>query len=44
MSNIHILKNQPVIDTLDKLNGRRKATSISCFDFFTLSPKIPDGK
>lgn len=36
-----ILNNQPVIDALNKLNGRGMATCTSCFDFSTLNTKIP---
>ena len=36
-----ILNNQPVIDTLDKLNGKRKTISPFCFDFPTLYTKMP---
>ena len=36
--------NKPVIDAINKLNKRRKATSISNFDFSTLYTKLPHGK
>ena len=39
-----ILNNQLVIDTIDKLNGRGKASSISCFDFSTLYTKVLHNK
>lgn len=34
-----MLNKQPVIDALNKFNGRIKANS--CFDFYTLNAKIP---
>ena len=39
-----ILNNQHVIDALDKLNARGKATSILCFGVSTLYAKIPYDK
>ena len=39
-----IFNNQTVIVTIKNLNGRNKATSISCFDFSTLYTNISCGK
>ena len=39
-----ILNNQPVINSINSLNNRGKATSISCFDFSTLYTTIPHDK
>ena len=39
-----ILNNQPVINTINNLNERKKANSVTCFDFSTLYTKIPHAK
>ena len=36
--------NRPVIDVMTKLNARKKAKSISTFDFSTLYTKLPHDK
>ena len=39
-----ILNNKPVIQNINIMNKRTKASSISCFDFSTLYTKIPHNK
>ena len=39
-----ILNNKPVINSINNLNKRSKASSISCFDFSTLYTNIPHDK
>ena len=39
-----ILNNKPVIQNINMLNKRAKASSISCFDFSTLYTKIPHSR
>ena len=39
-----VQNNEPVIDTMNGLNKRRKATSVSTFDFSTLYTKLAHSK
>ena len=39
-----IQKNKPVIDPMNELNKRRKATFVSTFDLSTLHTKLPHNK
>ena len=39
-----IQNNKPVIDSINRINAKRKAKSISTFDFSTLYTKIPHNK
>ena len=39
-----VQNNKPVIDAMNGLNKRRKATSVSTFDFSTLYTKLPHNK
>ena len=39
-----VQNNKPVIDAMNELNKRRKATSVSTFDLSTLCTKLPDNK
>ena len=39
-----VQNNRPVIDAMTKLNARKKAKSISTFDFSTLYTKLPHDK
>ena len=39
-----IQNNQPVIDSINRINSKRQAKSISTFDFSTLYTKIPHDK
>ena len=39
-----IQNNKPVIDAMNELNKRRKATSVSTFDFSTLYTELPHNK
>ena len=39
-----VLNNKPVIDAMNGLNKRRKATSVSTFDFSTLYTKLSHNK
>ena len=44
MSVLVIQNTDPVLPTLKKINGKKSAKSISCFDFSTLYTKIPHNK
>ena len=39
-----VQNNKPVIDAMNRLNKRRKVTSVSTFDFSTLYTKLPHNK
>ena len=39
-----VQNNKPVIDAMNGLNKRKKATSVSTFDFSTLYTKLPHNK
>ena len=39
-----VQNNKPVIDAMNGLNKRRKAASVSTFDFSTLYTKLPHNK
>ena len=39
-----VQNNKPVINSINELNKRRKATSVSTFEFSTLYTKLPHNK